>query len=89
MDYPRFAASMNRYFSRLESQHGAPWTSGRVAASAWQGVLERGTWSEADLGELDELMRAGDDETGSAWIEMRMFYDAWRDSAASVTERPT
>jgi hypothetical protein len=77
-DFIDFARKMVSYFGRNEAEQGDRWTSGRVAVQAWLDVLLDETLSPEALQNLDQLMLQGSDETGSAWIDVRMFYNAWR-----------
>ena len=81
IDYTTFVPAMARYFMRMEASHGAAWSAGRSAAARWEQLLAGST--DADLAELDALMRIGAGDTGSAWQEMTLFYPAWRGEAGS------
>jgi hypothetical protein len=81
IDHIKFATTMVRYFSRMESARGEGWTAGRRAAEAWRHLLTMSTWDHSALIQLEELMLAGAHETGSAWIELTMLYDGWRGTA--------
>ncbi|MBR7838276.1 hypothetical protein KDL01_33700 [Actinospica durhamensis] len=86
IDYPRFVHAMARYFKRMEASHGAAWSAGRSAAALWEQLLAGST--DADLAELDGLMRVGSGDTCSAWQEMTLLYPAWRSEAGSPRQTP-
>ena len=83
-DYPTFARSMVRYFTRLEATHGDAWTSGRLAAEAWAALLATSEREASELIRCDELILCGASNTASAWIELTMFYEVWRGQAGMV-----
>lgn len=80
IDYATFVPAMARYFTRMEALHSAAWSDGRAAATLWERLLANRT--DAELAELDDLMRTAARDPGSARQEMILFFPAWRHSVS-------
>ena len=77
-DFPHTARAMAKYFTGREEMQGSRWAAGRIAAKEWLRLIENGVQSDEDLAHLDALISAGAGDDGSAWVELRLGYNAWR-----------
>jgi hypothetical protein len=80
-DYEATARILARYFAAHAAGEGegyAGWRNGLAAADAWVALLAADPVRHEDLTKLDLLIRAGDEEDGTAWTELRLAYLAWR-----------
>jgi len=78
-DFLDTAQRLARYFSGRSSVANDTWDNGRAAAEAWAATLTSNAAEEADLVHVDHLMLEGRGDPGTAWQELILAYDSWRE----------